>query len=1384
MHHHFIAILTLGLLVFSTGGIIAPPLSEFTKPNEDLTSPVMNNSHLNPDKLNLPDFNEMHPTGDNSDSIEPVNEGADSPSNTIFDRRYRKSPFQSFDNQIAKKYLQHDIDNAKKHFQMARTDRFIIQFDSMSAVRSNYRALQNQIYTEVRPFVSLPFMTISTINEHVFDLLYDLSGVERVYVDSYAQVLDLEDWEQNILAKRTVNPKPMWYSSESLTGATTLHNLKLNGSGVKIAIIDTGIDKTHPDLDDLDNDPTTNDPKVIAEASFVDYDEDGLPDESPEDTTYHGTHVAGIAAGNGIQIGMAPGAWLMNAKAIDVGGGAYVSWILEAIDWAIVNEADIISMSFAWVMEIQTLLNEAVEEAWDQGVVVVIAIGNSGTQPNAVSSPAISRKTISVGSTTSYDTVAPFSSWGLSLIGTIDPDISAPGVDIFSTVPGGGYAVSSGTSMATPHVSGAAALLLQAFKEKNPTPDQIKFALLKTADDLGESPLHQGTGRLNVSRAYEEWTSLSTALLFPNTKSTPLQFYATPNETISFQAYVLANQSGTYNLQVSGVLASNISLSSSSVTGLGHHFVSVEIAISTGAVGGVYNGTIELTNGARIIFSPLDALDITVLVVEAQNDASSGRDGGEILDTAISVPLGTYEGNLNQTTDDRDLYKLTLSAMVNITAYLSMHDYGSSDYDLLLINENGSLLQYSGHLYSVPEIISFQADYTGTYYLMVMNFGGAGLYSLEINETTISDSVISTGEILGSYTTFTVDSDNDGLINALIISFQVFVSHDGMYDIVGHLAQNRSNWEFGKYVFSSVEEFLELKAGINQVNLTFMGEACFGQFFNGSYLLDYVFLGKSTTLKIMDECVRPYWTPTFNYTDFETPIVYFDASSWNETAIDEDNNGKAEALILSIDMVITAFTEPSNYRVGIPLLLTTTNLTSQISVQFEELFENLYGPTRRTASFSVALDWLLDARTFTGTFIIPTIEYDSFPESYNVPWSYLLWYQSEFRSPSAIEPVIEIEFTDRGVDTDSNGKYDFLNITAHLTSHQTSNFIFIMVGDTLFSFPDQRAILPYSSIAYTTVLLQPGQSRNVSISYIGTNIHANKLNGSYIIPTIFISYNDTSPGSNSVHNSKFIYGFNTSAYNWTDFDPVPVRYENNWVEEAIDEDNNGKLDAIQLNFTVTVVDPGKYTFEIIIVDDLTFGEQVAHVEYLLKEFNASGDYIISTIIDGDVFWANKYQGRLSLKRLGIINGHYISLPYSSQTPDYLAIHSDAAFTKVYSWKDFLDAVPFYFTDFFVKGVNTDSDSKFEELELTIEYHGKSHASVIAELGLFPKVIIEEMEHAASMTTLYFYSGSLYAEVYVQPGIFSDGYYNISLTFTAQDVYLYLYTDTWIINIRA
>lgn len=246
------------------------------------------------------------------------------------------------------------------------------------------------------------------------------------------------------------------------------------GRQIRIGVIDTGIDFNHPALRH----------SLIPGINLVDK---GQP---PIDDNGHGTHIAGIIAASSPSLGMigvAPHALIAPVKAFDYQGSAYVSDIVQAIDWCVQNKMHIINMSFGMRTKSKAMYN-SVLRAYSKGVVIIASSGND-RRFKSVDYPAKYPHTISVGATNALRKIAPFSNRGSYI------DIYAPGDKIVSSWSGNEFHEMSGTSMATSHVTGAVALLLE--KYPNCTPSEIKAILKRSMNTLRQSKKSR-TGELDV----------------------------------------------------------------------------------------------------------------------------------------------------------------------------------------------------------------------------------------------------------------------------------------------------------------------------------------------------------------------------------------------------------------------------------------------------------------------------------------------------------------------------------------------------------------------------------------------------------------------------------------------------------------------------------------------------------------------------------------------------------------------------------------------------------------------------------------------------------------------------------------------------------------------
>lgn len=452
--------------------------------------------------------------------------------------------------------------------------------------------------------------------------------IQKTYPNIYSR-LKISQQSQVIPSIEEFKPQKMSGTQQSsyvppseIINAGTLWNKGFDGKNVKIAIIDSGID----------GDPAQGDfeGRIIYEESFIkaEYGFSSGSEEDARDYHGHGTHVAGIAAGAGSTYrGIAYNADLVNLKAADMSGYSTKEAMLAALDEAIAQSVHVISISIGFEKSSPwgsgDELTQAVDSAVDAGITVVIAAGNEGSNDElaSIGSPGSARKAITVGATNGSYNVASFSSRGPSFDFKVDPDVVAPGVQIIAPlahgciielayeslvgVELGDYVSLSGTSMATPVVSGAVALLKQQYTIA--TPAAIRAALQESAVDMNEDLYTQGSGLINVGRASELLKSTEQSNGFtlisslPKAKSDkPIEFaerVAFPGDKTQMDISFMTGIGGTISWDISESIAKFIefNLSSQVQSSAGYFDRSLNLTIPLNTAPGTYHGNISYT---------------------------------------------------------------------------------------------------------------------------------------------------------------------------------------------------------------------------------------------------------------------------------------------------------------------------------------------------------------------------------------------------------------------------------------------------------------------------------------------------------------------------------------------------------------------------------------------------------------------------------------------------------------------------------------------------------------------------------------------------------------------------------------------------------------------
>lgn len=466
--------------------------------------------------------------------------------------------------------------------------------------------------------------------------------------------------------------------SVPLVGAPSAWDAGYDGTGVTVAVLDTGIDGSHQDLSGV----------VAGARSFVDGD-------SVTDGNGHGTHVASTIAGSGAAsggqyTGVAPGAELLVGKVCSDDGRCPNSAIIAAMEWAAAEQdADVVSMSLGGGPTDGTdPMSQAVNNLTaSTGALFVIAAGNDGPGAETVSSPGTADAALTVAATDKSDGLAGFSGRGPRFGDrALKPDIAAPGVGIVAARAAGGtdmggnatpvgehYLRASGTSMATPHVAGAAAILAQRYPDWQA--DELKAGLMSTAQDAGHTVYQQGAGRLDAARAASQPVSATTAQLDYGFQQLPVEGEPVPAPISQPVSYT--NRSGApVTLTITPTLATQdgapapegalVSEDTVTVPAGGTATITVTLDLS-GVEAGTYTGAVVATDPATgirvtvpvglVLEPPTYLLTVRTLGPDGEPASPFAQDtirvdgagevfaGVRLIDqgvTAVRVPAGTY----------------------------------------------------------------------------------------------------------------------------------------------------------------------------------------------------------------------------------------------------------------------------------------------------------------------------------------------------------------------------------------------------------------------------------------------------------------------------------------------------------------------------------------------------------------------------------------------------------------------------------------------------------------------------------------------------------------------------------------------------------------------
>ncbi|MGA4850899.1 S8 family serine peptidase [Streptomyces sp. G5(2025)] len=468
-----------------------------------------------------------------------------------------------------------------------------------------------------------------------------------------------------------------------------------DGKGVKIAVLDTGVAADHADLKG----------QVVAEKNFT----PGTSPEDAKDRYGHGTHVASTVAGTGAKSGgkfkgVAPGAKLLNGKVLDDTGYGEDSGIIAAMDWAAGEGADIVNLSLGGgdTPGVDPLEAQVDKVSAEKGILFAISAGNEG-EPGSVGSPGSADSALTVGAVDGDDKLADFSSQGPRVgDGAIKPDVTAPGVDITAaSAPGSvlakefgespeGYLTISGTSMAAPHVAGAAALLKQQHPDWKYS--ELKGALTASTKGGKYTPFQQGSGRIAVDKAIKQTVFAEPVSVnfgtqaWPHTDDKPVTKKVTYRNTGKADVTLDLTVSGT-DPKGRPAPAGFFGLGAQKVTVPAGGTASVDLTADSqrgAALDGAYSAYVVATGGgqsvrtAAAVVNEVESYDLTLKFI--------GRDG---------APATSYDGGLE--------------GISGLAAQQSFDPYDKSGTVTVRVPKGGYLL--NAGIYVDPEDFTKGADW-------------------------------------------------------------------------------------------------------------------------------------------------------------------------------------------------------------------------------------------------------------------------------------------------------------------------------------------------------------------------------------------------------------------------------------------------------------------------------------------------------------------------------------------------------------------------------------------------------------------------------------------------------------------------------------------------
>ncbi|AJF68876.1 peptidase S8 [Streptomyces vietnamensis] len=529
-------------------------------------------------------------------------------------------------------------------------------------------------------------------------------------------------------------------------GADKAWESGFDGTGVKIAVLDTGVDKTHDDLKT----------QIVGEKNFS-------ASADAVDRVGHGTHVASIAVGTGAKSGgrfkgVAPGAKVISGKVLDDEGYGDDSAVIAGMEWAAAEGADVVNLSLGGpdspgVDPLEATVDRLSAE---KGILFAIAAGNEGESgASSLGSPGSADAALTVGAVDKDDRLAPFSSTGPRVDdGAVKPDVTAPGVAITAAAAAGsaldtrpgiphpapGYLQLDGTSMATPHVAGAAAILKQRHPDWKSA--ELKGALTGSAEDGGYTAFQQGAGRIRVDEALAQSVVAEPVSLNFGTALWPHADDKPVTKKVAYRN--LGATDVTLDLSVSALDPSGkpapagfFALGASKVTVPAGGTAEVDLIADTriGDVDGAYSGYVTATGAGRsvrtaaVAVREAESYDLTVRTL--------GRDGTDAPNfsttlTGVGGPAANFQARVDNEPGAHTIRVPKGSYTLNTAVYQDPSDYtAGTDWiarPKLDVSADTTVVADARTTKPVDLTVPGldKADYAGTYYERATDIGRVG----------------------------------------------------------------------------------------------------------------------------------------------------------------------------------------------------------------------------------------------------------------------------------------------------------------------------------------------------------------------------------------------------------------------------------------------------------------------------------------------------------------------------------------------------------------------------------------------------------------------------------------------------------------------------------